>query len=167
MTLLVDRLAQARKQGWEEWIRSESDEQAVVAGYRFELKRAERVRTFFQKYLRHSKGEWANQPFTLLDWQWFEIVAPLFGWVRPDGTRRYRRGYIEIPKKSGKSCLFSGLSLYLLIADNEPGAEIYSAAVDRDQASIVFNEAGNMVDASPHLSSRLKVVRSTKRIVDY
>ena len=79
-----------------------------------------------------------------------EIVAPLFGWKRPDGTRRFRRGYIEVPKKNGKSCLFSGLSLYLLIGDGEPGAEIYSAAVDRDQASIVFNEAANMVEASPH-----------------
>lgn len=64
------------------------------------------------------------------------------------------------------SCLFSGLSLYLLIGDKEPGAEIYSAAVDRDQASIVFNEAANMVEASPHLLSKLQVVRSTKRIVD-
>ena len=90
---------------------------------------------------------------------------PLFGWKRADGTRRYRRGYIEVPKKNGKSTLFSGLSLYLLVGDGEPGAEIYSAAVDRDQASIVFNEAANMVEASPHLSSRLAVIRSTKRIV--
>src|SRR5262245_18091875 len=61
----------------------------------------------------------------------------------------------------------SRASLYLLIADREPGAEIYSAAVDRDQASIVFNEAANMVEASPHLSSKLGVIRSTKRIVDH
>jgi phage terminase large subunit-like protein len=167
MTSLVDRLAVDRKQRWDKWVRSESDEQALLSGYRFDLKRAERVRTFFQKFLRHSKGEWAGKPFSLLDWQWTEIVAPLFGWVRPDGTRRYRRGYIEVPKKNGKSCLFSGLSLYLLIADREPGAEVYSAAVDRDQASIVFNEAANMVESSPHLSSKLQVVRSTKRIVDH
>ncbi len=114
---------------------------------------------------RHSKGQWAGQPFDLLDWQWQEVVAPLFGWKRPDGTRRFRRGYIEVPKKNGKSTLFSGLSLYLLVGDNEPGAEIYSAAVDRDQASIVYGEAAHMVDESPDLSRRLKVVRSTKRIV--
>ncbi|MEX1230060.1 MAG: terminase TerL endonuclease subunit [Planctomycetaceae bacterium] len=126
---------------------------------------AERVRTFFTRFLRHSKGEWADKPFTLLDWQWEEVIAPLFGWLRPDGTRRFRRGYIEVPKKNGKSALFSGLGLYLLVGDHEPGAEIYSAAVDRDQASIVFNEAAHMVESSPHLSSRLKLIRSTKRIV--
>src|SRR5688572_9135169 len=119
---------------------------------------------FFLKFLRHSKGQWAGKPFELLDWQWDRIVARLFGWKRADGTRRYRRGYIEVPKKNGKSTLFSGLSLYLLCGDGESGAEIYSAAVDRDQASIVYNESANMVEASPALSGRLQVVRSTKRI---
>jgi phage terminase large subunit-like protein len=165
MSELLERLSQAHKEGWDEWILSEADERAVAAGYRFDLVSAKRVQTFFQKFLRHSKGQWAGQLFGLLDWQWREIVAPIFGWLRPDGTRRYRRGYIEVPKKNGKSALFSGLSLYLLIGDKEPGAEIYSAAVDRDQASIVFNEAANMVEASSHLTSRLQVIRSTKRIV--
>ncbi len=96
--------------------------------------------------------------------QWKNLIGPLFGWKRADGTRRFRRGYIEIPKKNGKSSIFAGLSLYLLLADNEPGAEVYSAAVDRDQASIVFNEAANMVDSSPLLLRRLNVIRSTKRI---
>ena len=73
-------------------------------------------------------------------------------------------GYIEVPKKNGKCTLFSGLSLYLLCGDGEAGAEVYSAAVDRDQASIVYNEAANIVEASPALSGRLAVVRSTKRI---
>ncbi|QDU44315.1 Phage Terminase [Symmachiella dynata] len=148
-----------------DWIRTSADERAVADGCWFDLHAAERVRTFFRKFLRHSKGQWAGQPFDLLEWQWQEVVAPLFGWKRPDGTRRFRRGYIEVPKKNGKSTLFSGLSLYLLVGDNEPGAEIYSAAVDRDQASIVYGEAAHMVDESPDLSRRLKVVRSTKRIV--
>src|SRR6516162_5990234 len=164
MTVLVECLAKAHKEGWDEWIASEADERAVLAGYRVDVKSAERVRTFFKQFLRHSKGQWAGQPFELMDWQWQEIIAPLFGWMRPDGTRRFRRGYIEVPKKNGKSCLFSGFSLYLLVGDNEPGAEVYCAAVDRDQASIVFNEAANMVEASPALSGRLTVVRSTKRI---
>ncbi len=150
----------------DEWIITEDDERAVANGCYFDLAAAERVRTFFERFLRHSKGQFANQPFTLLGWQWRDVIAPLFGWKRADGTRRYRRGYIEIPKKNGKSTLFSGLGLYLLVADNEPGAEVYSAAVDRDQASIVYLEAANMVEASPHLSSRLEVVRSTRRIVD-
>ena len=158
-------LNKAKREGWSQWIHSPRDEKAVMEGCRFDIRAAERVRTFFTKFLRHSKGQWAGQPFALLDWQWREVVAPLFGWKRADGTRRYRRAYIEVPKKNGKSALFSGLSLYLLAADGEPGAEIYSAAVDRDQASIVFNEAANMVEVSSQLSSRLSVVRSTKRIV--
>src|SRR5690606_15428206 len=148
----------------EDWTNSEADERAVAEGCYFDLKAAERVRDFFRRFLRHSKGQWANKPFDLLDWQWYGVVGPLFGWKRKDGTRRYRRGYIEVPKKNGKSTLFAGLSLYLLMCDGEPGAEIYSAAVDRDQASIVFNEAANMAERSPHLSPKLKVVRSTKRI---
>jgi phage terminase large subunit-like protein len=158
-------ISDAKREGWHEWIRSQRDERAVLEGCRFDVRAAERVRTFFTKFLRHSKGQWAGQPFKLLDWQWREVVGPLFGWKRADGTRRYRRAYIEVPKKNGKSALFSGLSLYLLAADGEPGAEVYSAALDRDQASIVFNEAANMVEVSPQLSSRLNVVRSTKRIV--
>lgn len=165
MVALAQKLVAAREQGWSEWIRCEADERAVLEGCLFDTQAAERIRTFFTKFLRHSKGQWAGAPFQLLEWQWESIVAPLFGWKRSDGTRRYRRGYIEVPKKNGKSTLFSGLSLYLLVGDNEPGAEVYSAAVDRDQASIVFNEAANMVDSSPALSSRLNVVRSTKRIV--
>lgn len=149
------------------WVRTAADERAVAQGCWFDLAAAERVRDFFRRFLRHSKGQWAGQPFELLDWQWHEVIAPLFGWKRADGTRRFRRGYVEVPKKNGKSTLFAGLSLYLLTCDGEPGAEIYSAAVDRDQASIVFNEAANMVDSSDHLASRLTVVRSTKRIVDH
>jgi phage terminase large subunit-like protein len=161
---LLQMLADAKAAGWREWIRSEADERALLEGCTFDLAAAERVRTFFRKFLRHSKGQWANKPFDLLDWQWQEVIAPLFGWKRADGTRRYRRGYIEVPKKNGKSTLFSGLSLYLLVGDREPGAEVYSAAVDRDQASIVFNEAANMVEASDAFDDRLSVIRSTKRI---
>jgi len=150
---------------WEEWIRTDADERAVWDGCYFDVAAADRVGTFFPQFLRHSKGKWSGEPFDLLEWQWRDVIAPLFGWKRRDGTRRYRRGYIEVPKKNGKSALFSGLSLYLLVGDGEPGAEIYSAAVDRDQASIVYNESANMVEASSLLSRHLKVIRSTKRIV--
>ena len=161
---LEQKLSDSRAAGWAEWIRSEADERAVLEGCTFDLPAAERVRSFFAKFLRHSKGQWANRPFELLDWQWQSVIAPLFGWKRADGRRRYRRGYIEVPKKNGKSTIFSGLSLYLLAGDHEPGAEVYSAAIDRDQASIVFNEAANMVESSTALGGRLNVVRSTKRI---
>lgn len=133
-------------------------------GLVFDQVAAERVIRFFS-LLHHSKGEWAGKPFVPLDWQQF-LLSVLFGWKRKiDGLRRFRRAYIEIPKKNGKSTICSGISLYLLVADAEAGAEIYNAAADRDQASIVYSEAANMAEASPALNSRLEVVRSTKRIV--
>jgi phage terminase large subunit-like protein len=115
---------------------------------------------FFERLLHHSKGEWSGRPFTLLDWQKRDIIRPLFGWKRKsDGTRRYRTAYIEIPRKNGKSTLSAGIALCLLYADGEPAAEVYSAAADRDQASIVFDEAKRMVDASPELSKRSGVFK--------
>ncbi len=122
---------------------------------------------FFEKLLRHSKGEWAGMPFELQGWQRDDIIKPLFGWKRKsDGTRRFRRAYIEIPRKNGKSTLSSGIALYLLFADGEPGAEVYSAAADRDQASIVFNEAKNMIDQSPELAKRSQVFKRAIIIPD-
>lgn len=148
-----------------DWVRSKSDEAAVDAGCTFDISSADRVRKFLFTFIRHSKGQWAGKSFELLPWQWEDIVVPLFGWKRKDGTRRYRRAGIWVPKKMGKSALCSGLSLYMLLADREPGAEVYAAAADRDQASIVFTESANMVESSPALASKLEVVRSTKRIL--
>lgn len=151
------------------WIRTKADETAAAAGCRFRPERAERVRSFFRKFLRHSKGEWAGQPFELLDWQYDDVFAPLFGWVGPDDTddrrvRRFRTAYIEIPKKNGKSTMAAGVGLYMLVADAEPGAEVYSSAVTKEQASIVHDEAINMVKKSKGLSSYLKINASTREI---
>jgi len=124
------------------------DEQAATVAVRF-----------FERLLVHSKGEWAGQPFGLQPWQRDDIIRPLFGWKRADGTRRYRTAYIEVARKNGKSTLAAGLALYLLFADGEAGAQVYSAAVDRAQAAIVFDEAKNMVAASPELSRRSQVYK--------
>lgn len=159
--------AEAKRDGWSwaDWVRSEADEKALLAGHRPKPEAAQRVADFCAKFLRHSKGQWAGKPFDLLDWQRRDVIDPLFGWVRPDGTRRYRMAYISMAKKNGKSALMSALGLYGLVADNEPGAEVYSAAADREQATIVFNESANMVEASGELLRVLEVVRSRKRIV--
>lgn len=148
-----------------EWVRCKADERAVDDGCTFDLKAADRVRTFFTKFLRHSKGEWVGKPFELLDWQWKEVIAPLFGWKRANGLRRFRKAGIWVPKKNGKSALCSAISLYMLVGDMEAGAEIYSAAGDRDQAAIIFGECASMVEASKALKDRLTIVRSQKRIV--
>src|SRR4051812_16560662 len=120
-----------------EWIQTKSDEKALAKGCYFDLIAATRARQFIETYLYLAPGK----PFKLLDWQWRKVIGPLFGWKRKDGTRRFRVGYIEIPKKNGKSVLCSAISLYMLIADGEYKAQVYNAAYTRDQAGIVFNEA--------------------------
>lgn len=143
-------------------IRNKSDEAAIEAGCWFDLSAAERVRYFFERFLRHSKGQFAGKKFELLPWQWERIVEPLFGWKMPDGTRRFRRVGIAVPKKNGKSTLLAGVGLYLLIGDGESGAEVYSAAADRKQASIIYDEAANMVESSDALISRVILRRAIK-----
>ena len=155
----------ARDEGWSSWIRNDADEKAVLGGCWFDRESADRVVVFFERFLRHTKGQWAGQPFTLLDWQKNDVLMPLFGWKRRSSFRRFRNAYVEIPKKNGKSELCAGLSLYLLVADDEPGAEVYAAAADHDQASIVYGESERMVAGSPPLRKRLTVIRSRKTIV--
>jgi len=131
-----------------------------MSEFYFDEQAAQVAVNFFERLLQHSKGEWAGQPFILQDWQRDEIIRPLFGWKRrSDGTRRYRTAYIEVPRKNGKSTLAAGIALLLLFADDEPGAEVYSAAADRDQASIVFDEAKRMVESSPLLARRAEVYK--------
>lgn len=107
----------------------------------------------------HVKGEWAGRPLALEAWQRDEVVVPLFGTLNPDGTRRYRTALIGIPRKAGKSTLGAAVALKLLFRDGEPGAEVYSAAADRDQAAIVFEIAKGMVEANPGMSKIAKVYR--------
>jgi len=127
--------------------------------YYFDEKAADKVIMFFEKYLKHSKGEWANKPFILEQWQ-KKFLRELFGWKRKkDGLRRYREAYMEIPRKNGKSTLCAGIANYLTFADREPGAEVYGAAGDTGQASLVFTEAKNMVIKSPSLRERSKTYR--------
>ena len=123
-------------------------------GLRFNLAAARHAIEFFG-YLRHSKGEWAGETFTLAPWQAF-VVGALFGWRRDDGLRRFRTAYCAVPRKNGKSTTSAGIGLYLLVADGEQGAEVYSAATTRDQARIVFDEAKRMVAASPALRRRIE-----------
>ena len=125
-------------------------------GLRFDVQAAQHAIDFFG-FLRHSKGEWAGQTFALAPWQAF-VVGSLFGWQRADGLRRFRTAYCAVPRKNGKSTLSAGIALYLLVADGEQGAEIYSAATTRDQARIVFDEAKRMVGSSPALKRRVQVL---------
>lgn len=118
--------------------------------YWFDEEAADRVCHFFERCITHTTGELAGKPFYLIDWQ-RDLLRKLFGWKRPDGTRRYHVLFLMIPRKNGKSTLAAGIALYLLLGDREPGAQVYSCAADREQARIVFKEAASMLRASPHL----------------
>lgn len=111
---------------------------------------AARVAIAFFSVLRHWKGEWGGRPIVLEPAQQFWI-ASLFGWKRVDGTRRFRTGYLEVGRKNAKTTTAAGIGLFLAFVEGEPGAEVYSAATKRDQAKIVFNDAKQMVKASPQL----------------
>lgn len=112
----------------------------------------------FFSLLHHSKGEWAGQPVTLALWQQF-IVASVYGWKRKDGTRRFRTVYEELPRKNGKTTKCSGIGIYGLVADQEPGAEIYAAATRKDQARLIFDEARRMVRSSPLLRGKVGIFK--------
>src|SRR6266516_4425312 len=131
---------------------------APHGGFEFDEAAAARAVGFFAEVLRHTKGEWAGEHFALAPWQ-EPIVRNIFGWKRPDGTRRYRRVYIEVPRKNGKSTLVAGLALYLLYADREAGAEVFSVAADREQAGIVFEQAKAMAELEPDLVAVSEIYR--------
>lgn len=134
-----------------------------------EARAAWRATEFFHRYLRLSHGrgtEWTTgSRFDLLPWQAEQIVRPLFGRLRPDGLRQYRGGWFEVGKKSGKSELAAGIGLKCLLADDEPMAEVYIGASDRDQAGEIFSAAAQMVRMDPRLRKRCRVLKSTKRIL--
>lgn len=110
-----------------------------VFNYTFSEKLANRACKFIEN-LKHVKGPLAGQNIKLEPWQCF-IVCSIFGWVNPKGKRRFNQCYIEVPRGNGKSTLCSGIALYMLCADGEQGADVYSFATTRDQARIVFDDA--------------------------
>jgi phage terminase large subunit-like protein len=122
--------------------------------WRFDRKKASRVCAFIE-LLPHIKGKWATPQIRLEPWQIF-LLTTVFGWVGPDGNRRFRTVYIEVPRKNAKSTLTSGVALNCLCED-EPGAEVYSAATKKDQAKIVWGDARRMVQRTPGLRRRFGV----------
>ncbi len=118
----------------------------------------------FIECLCHTKGKWAGMPFELIDWQ-EQIIRDIFGILKPNGYRQFNIAYVEIPKKMGKSELAAAVALLLTCGDGEQRAEVYGCAADRQQASIVFDVAADMVELCPALKKRVKVLKSQKRIV--
>lgn len=152
------------KRASRKWVTSEADEHALANGHRFNEPLAEYVVKFFERFLCFSAGKWAGKPFILNEFQQRELIYPLFGWVRSDGTRRFRTSYIEWPKKNYKSETAAGIGLYALCGDGEAGAEVYSLGADKDQARVVHNVAIVMTESSPELKEALNINRTTGNI---
>ncbi|MST50685.1 terminase large subunit [Mobiluncus porci] len=130
---------------------------------RYDKKAADYAVAFIQA-LTHTKGRWAGERFDLIDWQ-EQIIRDLFGTLKPNGYRQFNTAYVEIPKKMGKSELAAAVALLLTCGDGEERAEVYGCAADRQQASIVFEVAADMVRMCPPLAKRVKILASQKRII--
>lgn len=124
-------------------------------GLVWNVEESNKAQRFYSSVLKLNGGDYEGKPFVLLPWQMF-VVGSLFGWLGSDGYRRFRVAYVETAKGSGKSPLAAGIGMKGLVADNEPRAEVYSAATKKDQAMILFRDAVAMTDQSPELSKRLQ-----------
>lgn len=137
-----------------------------VAGYTFEQERADRVVKFIEQFVTMTSGrKFAGKPMKLMPWQIHDIIEPIYGWVDDQGLRRYRRAAIFVSKKNGKSSLMAALVLYHMLADGEPGAAVYGAAVDRIQAGLIYRSVAASVRANPELTRALEVIDSRSTIV--
>ena len=124
--------------------------------WEYSPKKANHALEFIENYCKHSKGKMGGKPFIMELWQ-KALVAATFGIIHKiDETRKYREVILIVPRKNGKSTLASAIGLYLQIADNEPGAEIYAVATKKEQAKLIWTEAKRMVNKSPVLRKRLK-----------
>ncbi|MFB8328088.1 terminase large subunit [Bacillus wiedmannii] len=126
--------------------------------WEYNAKRANHAIEFVENFCKHSKGKMGGKPFLLELWQ-KAMTAALFGFVHKiDGIRKYREFMLIVARKNGKSAWGSAIALYLMVADNEPGPEIVSAATKKDQAKIIWSEAKRMVKKSPILSKRIRTL---------
>jgi phage terminase large subunit-like protein len=141
-------------QGFDPWHKSED--------YYLDEGKGGKACEFIEKELKHSKGEFAGLPFKLEDWQRW-IVFHLFGWKKKsDNLRRFKKAFIFIPRKNGKTTITAALGLLGLVADNEPGAEVYCAAAEANQAALVFGEASAMVRQNENLNADIRILDGYK-----
>ncbi len=126
--------------------------------YYYDKAAANKVIRFIEKYITHVKGDFAGESLILENWQKEDIIKPAFGIKKKkDGSRRFKIIYVEVPKGNAKSTLGAALMLYVLGADGQKGGEVYSAAGDRDQATIIFDIAKDMISGNINLSARFKI----------
>jgi phage terminase large subunit-like protein len=137
---------------------------ATAEDCHFDVGEAKRRLAFAQECLCHVKGELGGQLFHPEPWQ-RSILANMFAWKRPDGTRRYREVFLYVPRKNGKTFIGAIALLSVLYQDDEPGMEIYSAAADREQASLVFSQVEGMILQEPELAKHCQIYKTARSVV--
>lgn len=142
-----------------------ADLQKSYGNFYFDEVRANHPIEFIEKYCHPSKGKQANKPLKLMLWQKAMLEA-IFGFVDIEGNRKYRRVFLLIGRKNGKSAIASAIGLYMMVADNENGAQILATAAKKDQAKIIWQEAKLMVKKSPMLRKMIKA-RVADMIADF
>lgn len=174
MTRMVgERTAQkrAREGGWAHWIKGPADLRAARRGCWFDQGAADRVVRAFEQVFVHPKGIHADEPFKLLDFQ-RDFLSRLFGWRRPDASRRFRKALLALPRRAGKTTIISGVALHMLLGDDERAGEVYITASAQHQAAHCFRAAHQMIMASPILQEMvqqrtLEVLKGTYTIYDH
>ena len=131
-------------------------------GYYYDPAIAEKAVSWFSDVMTHVKAH--RGPLVLAPWQ-ADATRILYGWRKPDGSRRYRQTYWTVPRKNGKSTWVAGIANYELFCSGEPGFEGYFAATDREQAGLCYSMSSGMVRNSPALDKRAQVLDSQKRII--
>jgi phage terminase large subunit-like protein len=135
------------------------------SGCRFDEDAAQKAVDFFHECLTHAEAELGGKPFELALWQQ-AVVGCIFGWKRKDGTRRYRKVLLYIPRKNGKTLLAAGLAILLSFCDDEPGAQVYFAASDFEQAKLCFKNVAAMIEEESELAGRCTVYSRSVEIHD-
>jgi len=152
-------------------LRVVNDEICFKSGYHYCNPRGIRFVKFCATYLQHYAGPLARTPFILEDWQREEVCLPIFGETKwsddwQQYVRRYRVAYYVVARKAGKSNLAGAFALYLLLGDDEESGQLFSGALDKDQAAKVFEPAVRMTALSPELSDRIKLNKAVKSLTD-
>lgn len=138
---------------------AEMDSPAADSPYYFDEETGERPIIFIERFCKQSQGT-LGAPLRLELFQ-KAFIQTLFGWLlKSTGYRRFRETLFLVGRKNGKSTLLAALALYMLVADYEGAAEIYSVATKKDQARKTLTEAVNMVKQSPELRAIIKKRRN-------
>lgn len=159
-----DDFTEADWTAWHEW-RCRVLEKRYKLGIHYDKRRADLHLRFFGS-LKHTKGsQFAGKYFEPLAWQDHQVLRPLFGYVTADGLRLFRKVFIIVPKKNGKSELAAGIVLDQLFIEGEPGAEVFGLAKDREQASGIFQVVAGMIRKDPELRDMCRVLDTTRRVI--